>query len=80
MEVILNNTLAGLKRGVDTLGDAVSVTMGPKGRNVVIVKNGQKPLVTKDGVTVAEAIEDLDDTLENKKPETTHCRFRIDLF
>lgn len=65
MEVVLNNTLAGLKRGVDTLGDAVSVTMGPKGRNVVIVKNGQKPLVTKDGVTVAEAIEDLDDTLEN---------------
>jgi len=54
----------GLKKGVDTLADAVKVTLGPKGRNVVIGKLFGAPQVTKDGVTVAKAI-DLEDPLEN---------------
>jgi chaperonin GroEL len=54
----------GLKRGVDTLADAVKVTLGPKGRNVIISKLFGAPQVTKDGVTVAKAIE-LDDPLED---------------
>ena len=57
------NTLHELKAGVDILADAVSVTMGPKGRNVVIHKPNQDLKVTKDGVTVAEAIEDLENPL-----------------
>src|SRR5512137_169492 len=48
-------------RGVNTLADAVKVTLGPKGRNVVIEKSYGSPLITKDGVTVAKEIE-----LENK--------------
>jgi chaperonin GroEL len=46
-----------LKRGVDTLANAVKVTLGPKGRNVILEKSYGLPLVTKDGVTVAKAIE-----------------------
>ena len=46
-----------LKRGVDTLADAVKVTLGPKGRNVVIYRKGMPPHVTKDGVTVAKDVE-----------------------
>ena len=57
------NTLHELKAGVDILADAVSVTMGPKGRNVVIHKPEQELKVTKDGVTVAEAISDLENPL-----------------
>src|SRR6187551_55504 len=53
-----------LKRGVDTLADAVKVTLGPKGRNVVIDKKFGSPTITKDGVTVAKEI-DLKDPLEN---------------
>jgi len=53
-----------LKNGVDKLADAVKVTLGPKGRNVVIDKKFGAPLVTKDGVTVAKEIE-LEDSLEN---------------
>ena len=53
-----------LKRGVDQLAEAVKVTLGPKGRNVVIDKKFGSPTVTKDGVTVAKAIE-LSDTIEN---------------
>jgi len=53
-----------LKRGVDQLADAVRVTLGPKGRNVVIDKKFGAPTITKDGVTVAKEIE-LDDPLEN---------------
>jgi chaperonin GroEL len=53
-----------LKRGVDQLADAVKVTLGPKGRNVVIDKKFGAPTVTKDGVTVAKEIE-LEDPLEN---------------
>jgi chaperonin GroEL len=55
---------AALKRGVDQLADAVKVTLGPKGRNVVIEKKFGAPTVTKDGVTVAKEIE-LVDALEN---------------
>src|SRR6188474_3326192 len=55
---------AALKRGVDKLADAVKVTLGPKGRNVVIDKKFGAPTVTKDGVTVAKEIE-LSDALEN---------------
>jgi len=55
---------AALKRGVDALADAVKVTLGPKGRNVVIEKVQGAPHVTKDGVTVARAI-DLIDPVEN---------------
>lgn len=54
----------GLKRGIDTLANAVKVTLGPKGRNVVIDKAGMPPMVTKDGVSVAKEI-DLKDPLEN---------------
>jgi chaperonin GroEL len=51
-------------RGVNALADAVKVTLGPKGRNVVIEKKFGSPTITKDGVTVAKEIE-LEDTLEN---------------
>jgi chaperonin GroEL len=54
----------GLKRGVDALANAVKVTLGPKGRNVVIDKKFGAPQVTKDGVTVAKEIE-LQDPVEN---------------
>ena len=53
-----------LKKGVDTLAAAVKVTLGPKGRNVVIEKSFGSPLITKDGVTVAKEIE-LEDKFEN---------------
>jgi len=46
-----------MKKGVDTLANAVKVTLGPKGRNVVIEKKFGAPQVTKDGVTVAKEIE-----------------------
>jgi chaperonin GroEL len=54
----------GLKRGVDALANAVKVTLGPKGRNVVIGKKFGSPAVTKDGVSVAKEI-DLKDPVEN---------------
>ena len=54
----------GIKRGVDALANAVKVTLGPKGRNVIIGKSFGAPQVTKDGVTVAKEI-DLKDNLEN---------------
>ena len=55
---------AALKKGVDALAAAVRVTLGPKGRNVVIDKKFGAPTVTKDGVTVAKEIE-LEDPVEN---------------
>jgi len=55
---------AKLKSGIDKLANAVKVTLGPKGRNVVIQKSFGAPTVTKDGVTVAKEIE-LDDPVEN---------------
>lgn len=54
----------GLKRGIDALANAVKVTLGPKGRNVIISKSFGAPNITKDGVTVAKEIE-LVDPLEN---------------
>jgi len=54
----------GLKRGVDKLANAVKVTLGPKGRNVVIDKKFGSPTITKDGVSVAKEIE-LSDPIEN---------------
>src|SRR5213595_1378127 len=53
-----------MMRGVDTLADAVKVTLGPKGRNVVLAKSYGAPRITKDGVTVAKEI-DLTDRFEN---------------
>ncbi len=55
---------AKLKKGIDQLADAVAITLGPKGRNVVIDKKFGSPTVTKDGVTVAKEIE-LSDAIEN---------------
>lgn len=54
----------GIKRGVDALANAVKVTLGPRGRNVIISKSFGAPVVTKDGVSVAKEIE-LEDPLEN---------------
>ncbi|HLE17828.1 MAG TPA: TCP-1/cpn60 chaperonin family protein, partial [Syntrophales bacterium] len=51
-------------KGVNTLADAVKITLGPKGRNVIIEKSWGAPTVTKDGVTVAKEIE-LEDRFEN---------------
>src|SRR5213592_3872094 len=53
-----------LKRGVDQLAEAVKVTLGPRGRNVVLEKKFGAPSITKDGVTVAKEIE-LEDPIEN---------------
>ncbi len=55
---------AALLRGVDLLADTVKITLGPKGRNVVIEKSWGAPVVTKDGVTVAKEVE-LEDRFEN---------------
>jgi chaperonin GroEL (HSP60 family) len=55
---------AKLKSGIDQLANAVKVTLGPKGRNVVIQKSFGAPIITKDGVTVAKEIE-LEDAVEN---------------
>ena len=52
-----------IKQGVDQLADAVKVTLGPKGRNVVLDKKFGAPTITKDGVTVAKEIE-LEDAYE----------------
>ena len=53
-----------IKKGVDKLANAVKVTLGPKGRNVIIDKKFGAPTITKDGVTVAKEIE-LEDPIEN---------------
>ena len=53
-----------LKRGVDKLANAVKVTLGPRGRNVVLDRGFGSPVITKDGVTVAKDI-DLEDKFEN---------------
>lgn len=59
-----NDARVKLKKGVDTLAKAVSVTLGPKGRNVIIGKQFGNPHITKDGVSVAKEIE-LEDPIEN---------------
>ena len=70
---------SALKNGVDKLANAVKVTLGPKGRNVVIEKKFGAPTVTKDGVTVAKEIE-LDNKMEDvgaqmvKAVSYTHLR------
>ena len=53
-----------LEAGVDTLADAVKVTLGPRGRNVVLEKSFGAPLITNDGVSIAKEIE-LEDQFEN---------------
>ncbi|MBO5102682.1 MAG: chaperonin GroEL, partial [Clostridia bacterium] len=53
-----------LERGVDALANAVKVTLGPKGRNVVLDRKFQTPLITNDGVTIAKEVE-LSDVFEN---------------
>ena len=58
------NARRALERGVDALANAVKVTLGPKGRNVVIGKQYGGPTITNDGVTIAREIE-LEDKLEN---------------
>ena len=58
------NARDSLKKGVDALANAVKVTLGPKGRNVVIEKKFGGPSITKDGVSVPKEIE-LEDALEN---------------
>ena len=63
-QIIFNeNARLKIKKGVDLLADTVKVTLGPKGRNVVIGENFGSPTVTKDGVTVAKEIE-LEDKYE----------------
>jgi chaperonin GroEL len=60
-----NDELAGkISSGINKLADNVASTLGPRGRNVILQKNGGNPVVTKDGVTVAEFVE-LDDPFEN---------------
>jgi len=62
--VFSTDARSALKKGVDKLAEAVKVTLGPKGRNVVIDRKFGSPLITKDGVTVAKEIE-LEDAIEN---------------
>src|SRR5678809_805466 len=62
--VYSENSRQAILRGVNQLADAVKVTLGPKGRNVVLEKKYGGPTITKDGVTVAKEIE-LEDPLEN---------------
>ena len=59
-----NDSRQAVLRGVNRLADAVKVTLGPKGRNVVLDKKFGSPVITKDGVTVAKEI-DLKEPLEN---------------
>lgn len=64
-QILFNDTARqALKRGVDKLADAVKVTLGPKGRNVVLDKGYGLPIITNDGVTIAKEIE-LEDKIEN---------------
>src|SRR5262245_49889975 len=62
--IFQENARARILAGVNTLADAVKVTLGPRGRNVVIEKSWGAPTVTKDGVTVAKEIE-LEDKFQN---------------
>ena len=55
-----------LQKGVDTLADTVKITLGPKGRNVVLDRKFGAPLITNDGVTIAKEIE-LKDAFENHR-------------
>src|SRR3989337_1689774 len=59
-----DNAREGLKRGINLLADSVKVTLGPKGRNVVLDKGFGAPQITNDGVTIAKEV-DLEDKFEN---------------
>ena len=59
-----NDARKAMLKGVNTLADAVSITLGPKGRNVVLEKSYGSPLITNDGVSIAKEIE-LEDAFEN---------------
>ena len=59
-----NDARKSMLKGVNTLADSVCVTLGPKGRNVVLEKSYGSPLITNDGVTIAKEIE-LEDKFEN---------------
>ncbi len=59
------NARKKLQNGIDCLANTVKVTLGPKGRNVVLGKKYGAPLITNDGVTIAKEIE-LEDAFENK--------------
>ena len=59
-----------LQAGIDTLADTVKITLGPKGRNVVLSKKYGSPLITNDGVTIAKEIE-LEDAFQNLRPRPT---------
>ena len=63
-----------LKRGVDTLANAVKVTLGPKGRNVILDKSFGTPTITNDGVTIAKEIE-----TKNKFATEYQYQYNIDL-
>ena len=67
--------------GIDTLADTVKITLGPKGRNVVLSKKFGAPVITNDGVTIAKEIE-LKDEFENmgahRGHEECHCRCKPD--
>ena len=65
---------ARMLRGVDVLADAVKVTLGPKGRNVVLDKSYGAPRITKDGVTVAKEIELSDKFGEHGRPDGARGR------
>ena len=74
-DIIYNHTAwISMQRGVNKLADAVAVTLGPKGRNVVIAKSYGGPTVTHDGVTVAEGIE-----LPEEEGETLGYKVGADL-
>ncbi len=64
----------GLKKGVDALSNAVKVTLGPKGRNVVIEKSYGAPQITKDGVTVAKEIELIDPVENGSEKRHRRCQ------
>ena len=72
--VYSENSRQAILRGVNQLADAVKVTLGPKGRNVVLEKKFGGPTITKDGVTVAKEIE-LEDPYENMGAQLVRSRF-----
>ena len=61
-----------IERGVNQLADTVKITLGPKGRNVVLDKKFGSPLITNDGVTIAKEIE-LEDAFENMGAQLINC-------
>ena len=66
------DTRKALETGVNKLADTVKVTLGPKGRNVILDKKFGAPLITNDGVTIAKEIE-LEDRFENMGAQLVNC-------